>query len=89
MYAFHSNGKTVFARGEWTPCTCEQAVITRFEERPQERVRLSWGCGHGGPDIKPGAKRAGDDRAARAVAKAVADRWNEQLAAGRDCCGRR
>jgi hypothetical protein len=37
-----------------------------------------------GLDIKAGAKRAGDDRAARADAKTVVDRWNEQLAAGRD-----
>src|SRR5262249_27560896 len=37
-----------------------------------------------GLDIKASAKRATDDRAARADAKAVVDRWNEQLAAGRD-----
>jgi hypothetical protein len=37
-----------------------------------------------GLDIKAGAKRAIDDKAAGADAKAVVDRWNEQLAAGRD-----
>jgi hypothetical protein len=37
-----------------------------------------------GLDIKADANRAGDDRAARADAKAVVDRWNEQLAASRD-----
>jgi hypothetical protein len=37
-----------------------------------------------GLDIKAGAKRAGDDRAARADAKTVVDRWNEQLTAKRD-----
>ena len=35
-------------------------------------------------DIKDSAKRAADDRATRADSKAVVDRWNEQLAAGRD-----
>jgi hypothetical protein len=34
------------------------------------------------------AKRQVADSAARAEAKAVIDRWNEQLAAGRDICGR-
>ena len=37
-----------------------------------------------GLDIKAGAKRGADDKASRADAKAVVDRWNEQLAAGRD-----
>jgi hypothetical protein len=37
-----------------------------------------------GLDIKVGAKCAADDRVARADAKAVIERWNEQLAAGRD-----
>jgi hypothetical protein len=37
-----------------------------------------------GLDIKAGAKRTTGDRAARADAKTVVDRWNEQLAAGRD-----
>jgi hypothetical protein len=37
-----------------------------------------------GLDIKAGAKRAADDKASRAEANAVVDRWNEQLAAGRD-----
>jgi hypothetical protein len=35
-------------------------------------------------DIKDSAKRAADDRATRADSKAVVDRWNEQLAGGRD-----
>jgi hypothetical protein len=37
-----------------------------------------------GLDITAGAKRNAADKAARAEAKAVVDRWNEQLAAGRD-----
>jgi hypothetical protein len=37
-----------------------------------------------GLDIKAGAKRAAEDGAARAEAEAVIQRWNEQLAAGRD-----
>src|SRR5215475_3059109 len=37
-----------------------------------------------GLDIKVSAKRGADERAAHADAKAVVDRWNEQLAAGRD-----
>jgi hypothetical protein len=38
-----------------------------------------------GPDIKASVKRGADDKASRrADAKAVVDRWNEQLAAGRD-----
>jgi hypothetical protein len=37
-----------------------------------------------GLDIKAGAKRGADDKASSADAKAVVDRWNEQLAAGRD-----
>jgi hypothetical protein len=35
-----------------------------------------------GLDIKAGAKRGADDKALRADAKAVVDRWNDQLAAG-------
>ena len=34
--------------------------------------------------MRAGFKRDAADRAARADAKAVVDRWNEQLAAGRD-----
>jgi hypothetical protein len=37
-----------------------------------------------GLDIKASAKRGADDKASRADAKAVVERWNEQLAAGRD-----
>jgi hypothetical protein len=37
-----------------------------------------------GLDIKAGAARLAADRAARAEATALIDRWNEQLAAGRD-----
>jgi hypothetical protein len=37
-----------------------------------------------GLDIKAGAKRNAADKAARAEAKAVVDRWNEQLASGRE-----
>jgi hypothetical protein len=37
-----------------------------------------------GLDIGVKAKRRVADSAARAEAKAVVDRWNEQLAAGRD-----
>jgi hypothetical protein len=37
-----------------------------------------------GLDIKADAKRAADDKASRTDAEAVVDRWNEQLAAGRD-----
>jgi hypothetical protein len=37
-----------------------------------------------GLDMRAGFKRDAADRAARADAKAVVDRWNEQLAAGRD-----
>jgi hypothetical protein len=38
----------------------------------------------GARDIKANAKRGADDKSARADAEAVVDRWNEQLAAGRD-----
>jgi hypothetical protein len=37
-----------------------------------------------GLDIKAGARRHAADKAARAEAKALIERWNEQLAAGRD-----
>jgi hypothetical protein len=37
-----------------------------------------------GLDVKAGAKRNATDKAARAEAKAIVDRWNEQLASGRD-----
>jgi hypothetical protein len=37
-----------------------------------------------GLDIKAGAKRNAADKAARGEAKAIVDRWNEQLATGRD-----
>jgi hypothetical protein len=37
-----------------------------------------------GLDIKASAKRGAEDRASRAEAKAVVERWNEQLAAGRE-----
>jgi hypothetical protein len=37
-----------------------------------------------GLDIKASAKRGADDKASRAYAKAVVERWNEQLAAGQD-----
>jgi hypothetical protein len=37
-----------------------------------------------GLDMRAGFKRDAADRAARADAKTVVDRWNEQLAAGRD-----
>jgi hypothetical protein len=37
-----------------------------------------------GLDIKAGAARLAADKAARAEAKALIERWNEQLAAGRD-----
>ena len=37
-----------------------------------------------GLDIAINAKRQEADRAARAEAKGVVDRWNEQLAAGRE-----
>jgi hypothetical protein len=37
-----------------------------------------------GLDIKVGARRHAADKAARAEAKAVVERWNEQLAASRD-----
>jgi hypothetical protein len=37
-----------------------------------------------GIDIKVGAKRHASGKAARAEAKAVVERWNEQLAASRD-----
>jgi hypothetical protein len=35
-------------------------------------------------DIKIGTRRHAADKAARSEAKAVIDRWNEQLAASRD-----
>jgi hypothetical protein len=37
-----------------------------------------------GLDIKAGARQAAVDRAARAEAQAVVQRWNDQLARGRD-----
>ena len=37
-----------------------------------------------GLDMRAGFRRDAADRATRAGAKAVVDRWNEQLAAGRD-----
>jgi hypothetical protein len=37
-----------------------------------------------GLDIKVGAKHRAADKAARAEAQAVIERWNEQLAASRD-----
>ena len=37
-----------------------------------------------GLDIKVGVKQRAADKAARAEAKGVVERWNEQLAAGRD-----
>jgi hypothetical protein len=42
-----------------------------------------------GLDIKAGAQRNAADKAARAEAKAVVDRWNEQLALGRGMLGGR
>jgi hypothetical protein len=37
-----------------------------------------------GPDIKAGVSKFRADRAARAEAEAVVDRWNRRLATGRD-----
>jgi hypothetical protein len=37
-----------------------------------------------GLDIKAGARRSAADKAARAEAEAVVQRWNDQLALGRD-----
>ena len=56
----------------------------RFEEGPPGRVRAIMGVRTRGLDMRAGFKRDAADRAARADAKAVVDRWNEQLAAGRD-----
>jgi hypothetical protein len=47
--------------------------------RPWDKAR-----GRGGFDIAIGAKRQVADAAARAKAKAVVERWNEQLAASQD-----
>ena len=44
----------------------------------------SWGCRHRGLDTKASANRAAADKASSAEAKAAVDRWNAQLAAGRD-----
>ena len=54
---------------------------------PQLRIWLivgAMGIRTRGLDIKVSAKQRAADKAARAEAKAVVDRWNEQLAAGRD-----
>jgi len=54
------------------------------EEGPQGRVRAIMGVRTRGLDMKAGFKRDAADKAARAEAKAVVQRWNDQLALGRD-----
>jgi hypothetical protein len=56
----------------------------RFEDDVQGRVRAVMGVRTRGLDMRAGFKRDAADRAARADAKAVVDRWNEQLTAGRE-----
>ena len=47
-------------------------------------MRPSWGVRTRGLDIKAGAIRNAADKAAGAAAEAVIQRWNDQLALGRD-----
>jgi hypothetical protein len=56
----------------------------RRQKDPQGRVRAVMGIRTRGLDIKADAKRAAADKAARAEVEAVIQRWNEQLALGRD-----
>jgi hypothetical protein len=49
---------------------------------PDSDDTAAWACGHGAWTLP--SMPSGRDAAARAEAKAVIERWNEQLAASRD-----
>jgi hypothetical protein len=55
-----------------------------FHEAISGLLVIAMGIHTRGLDIKADAARLAADKAARAEAKAVVDRWNEQLAVGRD-----
>jgi hypothetical protein len=51
--------------------------------RPAPLILVRWASGHEGSTSRPGAKLKAD-RAARAEAEVVIQRWNDQLSRGRD-----
>jgi hypothetical protein len=63
---------------------CPRLSPGREAPLPDFRILQRWACGRGGLDIATNAKRQVADAAARAEAKAVVERWNEQLGTSRD-----
>jgi hypothetical protein len=67
----------------WARCSMQEGIgrIDLFGRHPDTGAM---GVRTRGPDIKAGAAKFRTDRAARAEAEAVVDRWNRRLATGRD-----